>query len=202
MQSTPHAIRFFFVGDHPALDLLNTVVGRDDKRRDLLSDPVSLREWFSQMPWPAATVKSSLLLPRRTREWATALDQVLEVRELGRRVLAARKNGSLTSAMLDRLNGWMRQVDCHPQLQCVDDSLALRWVPQLQGPLSLAGLLAGAFADLLAGAREASIKSCVGEGCALAFLDRTKGQRRMFCSAALCGNRAKVAAFRARQRDG
>jgi predicted RNA-binding Zn ribbon-like protein len=32
------------------------------------------------------------------------------------------------------------------------------------------------------------------------FLDQTKAYKRRFCSAAVCVNRAKVAAFRERQR--
>jgi predicted RNA-binding Zn ribbon-like protein len=44
------------------------------------------------------------------------------------------------------------------------------------------------------------VKQCAGPGCTLWFLDRTKAHARRFCSAAACGNRAKVAAFRERQR--
>jgi predicted RNA-binding Zn ribbon-like protein len=44
------------------------------------------------------------------------------------------------------------------------------------------------------------VKRCAGADCVLWFVDRTKAHRRLFCSAAVCGNRAKVAAFRARQR--
>jgi predicted RNA-binding Zn ribbon-like protein len=44
------------------------------------------------------------------------------------------------------------------------------------------------------------IKRCAGAGCVLWFVDRTKAHRRVFCSTTACGNRAKVAAFRERQR--
>jgi predicted RNA-binding Zn ribbon-like protein len=47
----------------------------------------------------------------------------------------------------------------------------------------------------------ALLKACAGADCTLWFLDRTKAHRRMFCSASSCGNRAKVAAFRLRQRE-
>ena len=47
----------------------------------------------------------------------------------------------------------------------------------------------------------ALIKRCAGTDCSLWFVDRTKAHGRMFCSAAACGNRAKVAAFRQRQRE-
>ena len=40
-----------------------------------------------------------------------------------------------------------------------------------------------------------------GGDCSLWFLDRTKAHTRLLCSAAACGNRAKVSAFRKRQRE-
>jgi predicted RNA-binding Zn ribbon-like protein len=45
------------------------------------------------------------------------------------------------------------------------------------------------------------LKWGAGAGCTLWFVDRTKAHRRIFCSATTCGNRAKVAAFRQRQRE-
>lgn len=198
--ATPGHAVFLFVGDHLALDLLNTVVGEGDGRQELLCDAASLKEWVAHAPWPTTAVTSLLAGPKRPDEWAAALDPVRAVRELGRELVAAWQDDSLTEPMLDRLRGWMHQVTYHQGLQWRGGELSARWVPQVPGPQSLAGLLAGAVGSLLAEARPASVRSCAGAGCSLSFLDRTKGQRRVYCSAALCGNRAKVAAFRARQR--
>jgi predicted RNA-binding Zn ribbon-like protein len=44
------------------------------------------------------------------------------------------------------------------------------------------------------------VKDCAGSTCTLWFLDQSKAHRRLFCSPSACGNRAKVAAFRDRQR--
>ncbi|MCM5679758.1 CGNR zinc finger domain-containing protein [Schlegelella sp. S2-27] len=191
---------FLFVGDHLALDLLNTVVGQGDGRRELLADAASLKEWVAQASWEAPEVQALLAGSHRLGEWTAALEQVRDLRELGRELVIAWRNGSVTPPMLDRLHVRMRQVQYRHELQWHGHELGLRWVPELPGPQSMAGLLAVAVGELLAHARPQSVKSCVGAGCSLTFLDRTKGQRRLFCSAALCGNRAKVAAFRARQR--
>jgi hypothetical protein len=43
----------------------------------------------------------------------------------------------------------------------------------------------------------ACVKACEGQVCSLLSLDKTARARR-WCSMAICGNRAKVAAFRAR----
>jgi len=64
----------------------------------------------------------------------------------------------------------------------------------------LIALVAAQVASLIATEQPALVKRCAGAGCTLWFLDRTKAHGRLFCSAAVCGNRAKVAAFRERQR--
>jgi predicted RNA-binding Zn ribbon-like protein len=46
------------------------------------------------------------------------------------------------------------------------------------------------------------IRECEGSVCSLLFLDRTKAHGRRWCSMALCGNRAKAAAHRARRSSG
>lgn len=45
------------------------------------------------------------------------------------------------------------------------------------------------------------IKRCANADCTLWFHDRTKAHSRAYCSPAMCGNRAKVAAYRARQKN-
>jgi predicted RNA-binding Zn ribbon-like protein len=58
--------------------------------------------------------------------------------------------------------------------------------------------LAEAIADLVSHADFRLIRACEGSACTLMFLDKTKAHARRWCSMALCGNRAKVAAHRAR----
>lgn len=58
--------------------------------------------------------------------------------------------------------------------------------------------VAEAVADLMANADFDLVRHCEGEACVLWFYDRTKGHRRRWCTPTGCGNRAKVAAFRAR----
>jgi predicted RNA-binding Zn ribbon-like protein len=45
-----------------------------------------------------------------------------------------------------------------------------------------------------------SLKECSGRGCTSVFFDRTKNHSGRWCSMAVCGNRAKVRAWRERQR--
>ena len=70
-----------------------------------------------------------------------------------------------------------------------------------RAPGELLQPIAEAAADLICHQDFRLIRSCEGSACTLVFLDRTKAHARRWCSMAVCGNRAKAAAHRAR-RDG
>jgi predicted RNA-binding Zn ribbon-like protein len=72
--------------------------------------------------------------------------------------------------------------------------------PRIVEASTLLAPIAVEIARLVTQEDPALIKACAGADCTLWFLDRTKAHRRVFCSAAACGNRAKVAAFRRRLR--
>jgi predicted RNA-binding Zn ribbon-like protein len=55
-------------------------------------------------------------------------------------------------------------------------------------------------ADLVSNEDFSCIRACEGPTCTLVFLDRTHGRARRWCSMASCGNRAKQAAHRQRER--
>jgi predicted RNA-binding Zn ribbon-like protein len=59
-------------------------------------------------------------------------------------------------------------------------------------------LIARAAVELLGGPLAGRIRQCSGEGCALLFVDQSRSGHRRWCSMAGCGNKAKVANFRAR----
>ena len=54
--------------------------------------------------------------------------------------------------------------------------------------------------ELLGGPDGARIRQCQGPVCAILFLDTSRKGDRRWCSMSACGNRAKVAAFREREK--
>ena len=60
--------------------------------------------------------------------------------------------------------------------------------------------IAKAIGDLICKADFTQIKYCEGSKCALWFYDLSKNQTRRWCSMAICGNRAKAATYRAKNR--
>ncbi|ACK51484.1 protein of unknown function DUF1470 [Methylocella silvestris BL2] len=73
-------------------------------------------------------------------------------------------------------------------------------VPALSRHDQLLQPLAWAIADLLCNEDLSLLRRCEGAVCSLMFIDRTKSHARRWCSMAVCGNRAKAAAHRARTR--
>lgn len=60
------------------------------------------------------------------------------------------------------------------------------------------GSIAEGVGSLLADGEFSRVKQCEHPDCVLWFYDRTKAQRRRWCSMAICGNRVKAAQFRKR----
>jgi predicted RNA-binding Zn ribbon-like protein len=60
--------------------------------------------------------------------------------------------------------------------------------------------IAEAMARLICDEDFSYVKACEGPTCTLLFADHTRGRARRWCSMALCGNRAKQAAHRHRQK--
>jgi predicted RNA-binding Zn ribbon-like protein len=60
--------------------------------------------------------------------------------------------------------------------------------------------IAEAAARLLAGPDRDLVRRCANPACVLLFLDATRNRRRRWCTMRICGNRMKVAAWRARRR--
>ena len=72
---------------------------------------------------------------------------------------------------------------------------------RVKAPEDLLLPIAEAMAELLETGNFRLVRKCENPSCTLWFYDRAKSHGRRWCSMAICGNRMKVAAFRARQRE-
>jgi predicted RNA-binding Zn ribbon-like protein len=80
---------------------------------------------------------------------------------------------------------------------------ALRWRTERlwSNPRALLLPIAHAMGNLVCEKDFSLVRKCQGEGCTLWFIDVSKAHARRWCSMAVCGNRAKAAAHRARARQ-
>jgi predicted RNA-binding Zn ribbon-like protein len=203
---TPNRPPAYFVGGHLALDFLNTTATPQGTRVEWLVDGQDLVDWLEQ----AQTIESAAAAKIRKSD-AAALDEVArQAREfrhwlrgfvtarMGRPLRATASAVAPLNEALARDNSFQRVEECGPAAEN-GRPLRLRTVQRWQSPRELLQPIALAAADLICQEDFRLIRSCEGTACSLLFLDRTKAHARRWCSMAVCGNRAKAAAHRARK---
>lgn len=198
----PQSPSSLFVAGHPAIDFLNTAYAPGGQQIETLGDGHALLDWMVG----AGLLKEheSAALERRFTRKAldAAAQEARTVREWARtwltawRTSPARDYGeeiAVLNKLLARESRGRELVSAKRRLELLDR-------PRIVEASTLLAPIAVEIARLVTQEDPALIKSCAGADCTLWFLDRTKAHRRVFCSAAACGNRAKVAAFRRRLR--
>ena len=184
------------------MDFLNTRPTPRGTAIELIGDGASYAAWLERAGLLQTTTASAL----KRRFGAAALDAAAaegrELREWARDWLGRWREAprDAYTGELRRLNQLMSRTTRYPELISAEGGLEVadRW--RVDSADALIAIVAVQIASLVATERPAMVKRCAGPGCTLWFVDRTKAHRRLFCSAAGCGNRAKVAAFRERQR--
>jgi predicted RNA-binding Zn ribbon-like protein len=183
-----------FLGDHPALDLLNTVVQQDGAPVDIWQTDADVLRWLTRQH-----LHDGAQAPARLKSGAL-LSAARALRETVRVAVAQRK----VQAPVDikALNAFLGEGRRHLEL-ALNDQHQLQAIERYEAstPAQLLAPLAETAAQLLVTGDFNLIRKCEHPDCTLCFYDRTKSHRRRWCSMALCGNRHKVASFRRRQQQ-
>lgn len=175
------------LGDHPALDLLNTQARKDDAIVDYWRDGAGVLRWLERhgVAQPEGQAADPDVLLARARA----------LRELARGLIEARRSGAALDT--DHLNEYLHAYLSAPTLERDEDGkLVLTRVTRAEPVAALLGPVAQALAELLADGDFALVKQCEHPDCILWFYDRTKAHKRRWCSMGTCGNRYKAAQFR------
>lgn len=180
------------LGDHLAMDLLNTEARNDGAAVEFWNSGDDVLAWLRRHGIvPAAGAG--------TADRAALLAQALALRKLARRLIVQRKEEKGEAGDLDGLNAYLHAHLSAPQLvRGGDGALALIRTARGEPVAALLGPVAEAVAQLLAEGDFALVRQCEHPDCILWFYDRTKAHKRRWCSMALCGNRYKAAQFRKR----
>lgn len=194
----------FFLADSIGLDFLNSVATPVDTPVDWLEDGEGLLGWLQQ----AQLVPEAVLRSARERAIPGEIDrlagQARALREWFRGFVREHKGRPLQAAdlmALDPLNELLKRDERFAEV-VVEPSGVFALAQQRRWNSSDALLLpiAEAMARLVCEEDFAHVKACEGPACTLLFADHTRGHARRWCSMALCGNRAKQAAHRLRQK--
>ena len=191
---------FLFVGNHLALDFLNTRPVQNGEPMELLSDFSALLRWSQAAG--LLNPRQMVNLQRQARESASArrtLDAMRQFRErLRKEILAWEGGADVHRAALDELNQLMAAYPMLSKLKATGNVSSMELWFEPRQPEDLFAPLAHSAATLFAEADRSRVRKC-GQ-CVLHFYDSSKKGTRRWCSMQLCGNRLKVAAYAARQR--
>ena len=203
--STGSASSPVHVGDHPALDFLNTIAAPRGLPIEQIGSGRDLLRWLVGAG-AIEPAEAERLLARWSRARLDKIAQeAMDLREWFRGVVARAKvagSGALAPADVRRLNSVLARDATFQRVEPADEEGRLRVVTERiwRDPGELLVPVAAAMADLLCEGDFDLVDRCENPACTLWFYDRSKGHCRRWCSQAVCGNRAKVAAHRKRKR--
>ncbi len=180
-------MKFTFHRGSLALDFVGTLgQWASPSPVERLKDPNALGTWLREagLVAPARTREADLALARRLRE---------AIHQLGVQRLEAKALAGRNLARLNRAARWAALGTLH-----LNSTGKKRYLTRSPLRFSLGRIAEDAIERF--SSRSEQLTRCELPGCGALLLSRSRSDRRRWCSMELCGNRAKVAAFRERQR--
>jgi predicted RNA-binding Zn ribbon-like protein len=195
--------KFIFLGNDPALDLLNTTPILAEGQVDLLATFEDLTRWLA-----AAGLISSADARDLRRQHASApqrqavLDRIKSFREALRLLISAvEAKDPVPKAALAVVNDLLRACPTRRQLAWRQEGFEVTTRGEDAGLFErVAAPLAQATINLLTARDLGSIRKCENPACVLHYYDTSKNHSRRWCSMEWCGNRMKAAKHYRRHR--
>ena len=196
------AKRFVFIGGLPCLDFLNTALLGKPAGVETLRDFDDFLVWLSE-----AQVIGARDRRRVSRRWecepqfGRSLARVLVLR----RMLLAMAEGirvhrAVPRSTIATIKDALARMAGDWDLTATRTGFVLKFRLRFDYPDQLLGPIAQSACDLLCNRDWSRLKRCANPACGLYFYDSTRNRHRRWCSMRTCGNRMKVAAYRARLR--
>ena len=191
-----------FLGNHPAIDFLNTEFSPDGKTVETIGDGRAFLDWLVGAGLLEEAVAARYLRRFGVKALDSTAAEARRVREWARSWIARWRAAPRAdyAKEIEVLNKLLAREASHREVVLTANGLSIVERGQIETADALLVSIGRSIAALITQEEALLVKHCAGSGCTLWFLDRTKGHRRMFCSSTACGNRAKVAAFRERER--
>jgi predicted RNA-binding Zn ribbon-like protein len=196
---------FVFIGERLWLDFVNT----DDLRRGVRVDV--LRDFDTLIHWLGAAdvldAERAVGITRRAEQQpAGAAAALVDARRVRAALRALAERGAVQEKAradaLSEINRVLGRSAGHRRVEFGDDgAFRQSFVPVGDAFAGLMIPVVESAAEALVGGELLRVRRCADGRCPRVFYDSTRNGRRRWCDMATCGNRAKAARFRARERD-
>jgi predicted RNA-binding Zn ribbon-like protein len=206
-----------FLGGALALDFLNSVATPVDEIVEWLGDGVDFLSWMKQAGLLTDDNIRTINRSMSVAQLDSAAKEARALRDWFRGFVHEHRGGPLKKRALNQLGPLSQLLGLDAVFWEIEPSGAFRERGETGNlsptifrlrprrhwhkPDSLLSLLAEEIAKFICSADFRYIKACEGGKCTLLFLDHSHRHGRRWCSMAICGNRAKSAAFAARSKD-
>ena len=196
---------FVFIGERLWLDFVNTDDLRRGVRVDVLRDFDALIQWLCSAGVLDAE-RASGIGRRAEQQPAGAAAALVDARRVRAALRALAERGAVqekarTDALAE-INRVLGRSAGTRRVESGDDgSFKHSFVPVGDAFAGLMIPVVESAAEALVGAELLRVRRCADGRCPRVFFDSTRNGRRRWCDMATCGNRAKAARFRARERD-
>jgi predicted RNA-binding Zn ribbon-like protein len=201
-----------FIADTRALDFLNSIATPVDAPVEWLTSGEDLLEWLQAAQLVPSEVLTSMRRTALPGELDAVATQARALREWFRGFVREHKGKRLRAEALKDLGPLNRILERDQEFGQIvkaergmeveaPSGLVWRSRRRWQSPDTLLLPIARSMAQLVCEDDFSYVKACEGPACTLLFIDRTHGRAKRWCSMAICGNRAKQAAHRKRERQ-
>ena len=180
-----------FLGGAIWIDLLNSTLSPDGgaTRLDFLAEPTAFDRWLAN---------ARIERPRDGAAEAAAASKLRDALRPAFDRLAAGE--PLSPGTLDLVNAGLSGARFVRRLTLRGAGYAVEEAP-IGASWSVVATIAVDFARFVTDYEARRLKHCASPACTMVFYDRGKNNHRRWCSSAVCGNRDKVANYRARRRS-
>jgi predicted RNA-binding Zn ribbon-like protein len=172
-------------GDLEKLRRFINTVDLDPNGEETLTSPSALATWLRDEGF------SDTLLKLERPD----LERALEFREALRQALVANAGNAMSRDAVQCLNEQLEEATLTLRFQ-PDGSAALE--PTCEGLDAVLSRMAAIVETSMREGTWARLKACAAEDCLWAFYDQSRNRSGTWCDMAVCGNRAKVKAYRER----
>ena len=185
----------YVIADHKGVELMNSIGARYGTEMDWLQNGDELLHWMQAVALLTVDEAKSV---RKALDQAALDDAARQLRDLREQLRAAVPD--LGADFVGAINAALAAAPGQHEIRLDETGQpALVFVQPLDTVNSLVARAAIELADLVCLQQPDRLRKCGNPQCGYWFRDTSRNNRRRWCSMAVCGNRTKVQAHRARK---